>query len=338
MKIEIEEERANQICKNLLENENIVLSNYKLWSSDLDDWLKDWVIIFNFNFSKIAERFQDTISYPLKYDYTEDQIRKHWAFIHAARSLEIPIDYSYYDDLKKSKDVFNDKEKLREEEKIKELEKEIESEKFIGKDSVIVPNKIIAVEEEVNTMMPKETSQEKLNTIKPEIEITDKISSTNEECPVKDSLSDNVLEETKTELKFDEEDETINALFKKKEKVDTNLAKEVESIKNKLKENDEANFPINPTEKSETLHFTQMEHDLMNTCDLDDYVSHNDNLKEEYDRLSKFQDFTLKSLNYLMPRMGQAPAEEPNLEDMNDNIKLEDTKNKLKDFMKTVIF
>ena len=65
----------------------------------------DYVIIYNFNFSIIAEKFQELIAFPLKYDFTEDEIRKHWAFLHAARQLDIEIDNAYYNELKEKNDI-----------------------------------------------------------------------------------------------------------------------------------------------------------------------------------------------------------------------------------------
>jgi hypothetical protein len=351
MKYEIEHERANQLFNKILENENFLFSNYKLWSSDLDIWLKDWVIIYNFNFSKIADKFQDTIGYPLKYDYTEEEVRKHWAFLHAARSLGVDITETYYDDIKKKyKKEFENKEKHLEEQKLKDLEKEVEAEGGVIEEtrqkSPVKDKQVenLGVEEEVNTIMEnKENTRSETNQSKTDVDTSITVQNMQKEepqIPEAKPLVDDILTHNK-ELNFYEDDETINQLFNKKVKVDTNsLAKEVEIIQNKLKESEdkiEDSFPINSlNDKEQTLHFANMEHDLMNTPDIDDYVLRDDKLKKEFDRLAKFQDFTMKSLNYLMPKMGQAPAEEPNLEDINENVKLEDTSNKIKDFMKSV--
>jgi hypothetical protein len=379
MKYEIEEDRANQIFTNILENENFLFGNYRLWSVDLDIWLKDWVIIYNFNFPKIAEKFQDTIGFPLKYDYTEDEIRKHWAFIHAARSLGKEIDSRYYDELKiKYKSEFDKKQKHLEEEKLKALEEEekddfeffgksdkrqgnekkeqneatIEVEKDKGKieedkegqnitssvgNSVSQP-----VEEEVNTTMTNAN-----NTITNTEEMTNLASNNDLHITnVSNNLTNTTIDPlVPSNIDFTEDDETISKLFKTKgQKIETaNLLKEVESIQQKLNNEDRDNdadiFPIHKQDdsrKDKTIPFTNMEHDLMTTNNLEDYVLTDDSLKKEYEKLTRFQDFTMKSINFLMPRFDPKKDEpeatgEEELEVDNSNIKI-------KEFMKTVNF
>src|SRR5574343_307689 len=96
-------DRVVYLSKKIIKNQNIVDSNEKLWTYFLDNTLRTYVIIYNFNFNEIAKKFQDLISYPLKMEFTEDEIKKHWSFLHAARVLNIEIDDEYYDKLKTNK-------------------------------------------------------------------------------------------------------------------------------------------------------------------------------------------------------------------------------------------
>ena len=99
---EIDEENMIFQCNRTLNNKTIQISNSKIWTYFLDNQLRDFVIEYNFNFADIANRFQEFIAYPYKYDFTEEEIRKHWAFMHSSRYLKKDIDDEFYDNLKKN--------------------------------------------------------------------------------------------------------------------------------------------------------------------------------------------------------------------------------------------
>ena len=88
----INEENMNFWCNRTINNVSIQISNSKIWTFFLDNKLRDFVIEYNFNFADIANRFQEFIAYPYKYDFTEEEIRKHWAFLHSSRYLKKDID------------------------------------------------------------------------------------------------------------------------------------------------------------------------------------------------------------------------------------------------------
>ena len=94
-------ERMNYMCKKIMENGKILENNGKIWTYFLDNQLKEYLIQYNFNFFDTANRFHEFIAFPYKYDFTEEAVRRHWAFLHAARYLGITIEEEYYDALKR---------------------------------------------------------------------------------------------------------------------------------------------------------------------------------------------------------------------------------------------
>lgn len=93
-----------QISTNLLyefiNKPDILRSNAKLWNSFLDKRLHEFVIIHNFDFYEISNRFQNVVVQPLKYYFNEDEIRKHWSFLYACRKINFVPEDTYYKNLK----------------------------------------------------------------------------------------------------------------------------------------------------------------------------------------------------------------------------------------------
>jgi hypothetical protein len=144
---QVDSESMDYFCKKTVENEKILESNGKLWTTALDMQLKEFVILYNFNFYDIASRFHNFISEKKRYDFTEDEIRRHWAFIHAARYLNITVDEDYYQRMstKYKVEEIRKKKITPEEEKNKELEekkiqKEIEKMRYERFNLITVPN------------------------------------------------------------------------------------------------------------------------------------------------------------------------------------------------------
>jgi hypothetical protein len=77
-----------------VENEKVLEGNGKYWSLNLDQTLKTLVVLYNFNFHEIAEKLQSLM--PKNIEPLEEEIKRHWAFLHAARCLRIYVDEEYY--------------------------------------------------------------------------------------------------------------------------------------------------------------------------------------------------------------------------------------------------
>lgn len=120
----VDESRMKYICNKIIENRLIQISNSSIWTAFLDDQLREFVIQYNFNFFEVANRFHEFIAFPYKYDFSEDEIRRHWSFLHACRYLNKEIDDEYYDKLKaRAKEESKEQEKLVVEDHL-DLEKE----------------------------------------------------------------------------------------------------------------------------------------------------------------------------------------------------------------------
>lgn len=93
-----------QISTNLfyefINKPDILRSTAKLWNSFLDKRLHEFVIIHNFDFYEISNRFQSVVVQPLKYYFNEDEIRKHWSFLYACRKINFVPEDTYYKNLK----------------------------------------------------------------------------------------------------------------------------------------------------------------------------------------------------------------------------------------------
>ena len=110
--------------------------NGRLWTPYHDMQLYEYVIKYNFNFYEISNAFQRLCTNDKKYEYSEDAVRLHWAFLHSMRHFDQTPDEAYYQRMKlqydKEKPTFKkrveEKEeiKLSEEEDIKKMKNEFE--------------------------------------------------------------------------------------------------------------------------------------------------------------------------------------------------------------------
>jgi hypothetical protein len=206
----LDEERITYIYNKTLENKSIQISNSKIWTYFLDNKLRDFVIEYNFNFFEIANRFHEFIAYPFKYDFSEDEIRRHWAFLNACRFLGKEIDDDYYDEIKvNSKNLEKDgldlltQEKLDLEKDQKEQEK-IRAERFSMIDiSMPIPGK----EKKIDEIKLEETvidkslkNDEQFERFIDDLKVTKEASNSNEEEIVNTNF--NTENENKKDNKF----------------------------------------------------------------------------------------------------------------------------------------
>ena len=92
--------QLERIYNKTLKNNEVIESNITLWTPHLDNYLRDLVLLFNFNFNDIANKFQEIIALPYKYDFSDEEVARHWAFLHSARELKVVVDEDYYDQLR----------------------------------------------------------------------------------------------------------------------------------------------------------------------------------------------------------------------------------------------
>ena len=301
-------DRSNYIFKKIISNEKIVYSNYKIWNYDYDKWLMDYVIIFNFNFDIIAEKFQEIIAFPLKYDFTEEEIRRHWAFLHAARKLNIEIDNAYYNELKEKNDSLKEKEKLIEEENIKDIQKELDLEKInaerfefsLGKKNKIEETEIIYEKNEEN-------NDELHNANDQPIILVDPMNSNQQSEKIKDIPSThNITEE-------DEDEKIFNEIL--------NTKKYYKELNYLNFNNDDNIFPISINKHSSLPQECNIiEEDLQNTPNMDEYIHESDELNKQYEDLNTYYNFAVKSLNYYMPKLNPDKLQDKEIQPTEEEI------------------
>ena len=121
----------------VIDNIKVKQQNGRLWTPYHDMQLYEYVIKYKFNFYEISNAFQRLCTNDKKYEYSEDAVRLHWAFLHAMRHFDQTPDEAYYQRMKlqydkekpktfKKRVEEKEKEKLSEEEDIKRMKKEFE--------------------------------------------------------------------------------------------------------------------------------------------------------------------------------------------------------------------
>ena len=132
------EDEANKYCymNRVIDNLKVKQQNGRLWTPYHDMQLYEYVIKYNFNFYEISNAFQKLCINDKKYEYSEDAVRLHWAFLHAMRNFNQTPDEAYYQRMKLQydkekpktfKNTVEEREKmLSEEEDIKRMKEELE--------------------------------------------------------------------------------------------------------------------------------------------------------------------------------------------------------------------
>ena len=121
----------------VIDNIKVKQQNGRLWTPYHDMQLYEYVIKYKFNFYEISNAFQRLCTNDKKYEYSEDAVRLHWAFLHAMRHFDQTPDEAYYQRMKlqydkekpktfKKRVEEKEKEKLTEEEDIKKMKEEFE--------------------------------------------------------------------------------------------------------------------------------------------------------------------------------------------------------------------
>ena len=339
---QVDPERMNYFCTKTMENEKILESNGKIWTIELDKQLTEFVILYNFNFYEVANRFHNFLSQNRKYEFTEDEIRRHWAFIHAARFLDKPIDETYYEGKRvkykveeiRKKQVNPEEEKHKEQEQ-KRIDKEIEKMRY-DRFNLITVGPVDEGEKlaKVNKVDDNQNKDLLVENEQPENkEILENVTTTTQ-TKIKD---ENIINhEPENNYNYnDQDDEVINNLFKtsKHNQIITEDQNKYNISEDNNREYEETLFPIstkpndasnnqtpnaneesnpNDTSVDEDLYRALksryngdgIHKDIEKTKTIDDFIKEDDKLREQYENLNTYYNFAVKSLNYFIPKMG----------------------------------
>ena len=99
LKLENEARKYTSMNK-IIDNLKVKQQNGRLWTPYHDMQLYEYVIKYNFNFYQISNAFQKLCINDKKYEYSEDAVRLHWAFLHAMRNFDQTPDEAYYQRMK----------------------------------------------------------------------------------------------------------------------------------------------------------------------------------------------------------------------------------------------
>ena len=134
-KLEDEANKFNYMNK-IIDNPKVKQQNGRLWTPYHDMQLYEYVIKYHFNFYEISNAFQKLCTNDKKYEYSEDAVRLHWAFLHSMRNFDQTPDEAYYQRMKLQydkekpktfKSTVEEREKiLSEEEDIKRMKAELD--------------------------------------------------------------------------------------------------------------------------------------------------------------------------------------------------------------------
>lgn len=307
---------------------DILKSNARLWNSFLDKRLHEFVIIHNFDFYEIANRFQNVVVQPLKYYFNEDEIRKHWSFLYACRKINFVPEDTYYKNLKNKYD-FEIKPQNFGETKSKnnnEIFENINESRDLFKVNDInddVPELEINVEIENKNKLDKNLNEIEIIKEIEKIENIEKVVEKNSNTD-KEVLSNN--NNSVNDVKIKEEIPNDTKLFYFSDyRPDTVKNKPLEKNINTKKEDsdDDEVFPIN-YEKAPMNNYNYLEENtsdnfgnidnyensLYKTKNFDEFVRENEKLKKQYDDINKYFTFAMKGISHLFPK---------NLEDYSEN-------------------
>ena len=124
----LEEDSTKYLSMNkIIDNIKVKQQNGRLWTPYHDMQLYEYVIKYKFNFYEISNAFQRLCTNDKKYEYSEDAVRLHWAFLHSMRHFGQTPDEAYYQRMKLQYDKEKPKtfkKRVEEKEEVKLSEEE----------------------------------------------------------------------------------------------------------------------------------------------------------------------------------------------------------------------
>ena len=256
-----------RIINNILEDTKIKQQNGRLWTPFHDMQMYEYVIKYNFNFFDIANRFQALCNNKKKYEYSEDAVRLHWAFLHAMRMNNLIPNEKYYQQMKMKYDkeeettfktVTQEKKdnmNLSEEEDIKRMKEEFEKMQKEKNMTQEEKNKIKEEEEKKKKEEERKKKEEEKKKKEEEMKKKKKL----EEEKRKKLEEKKRLEEENKPLKsslYKEEPQFIKDLFNKE--VPKEIKEKLEQDKGKYTNNNNNN---NNKNNNKPIDFSKISHD-----------------------------------------------------------------------------
>ena len=202
----------NEYYTKTVDYDRVLEGNLLLWTEYLDNCLKDYVIRYNFNFFEVANRFHEFISFPYKYDFSEEECRFHWSFLHAARALNLVVDDEFYKKLKEKHKDFTKKPKTDNDctDLVDMLDEELVKQNKI--EAIAKPKEIVNVanmEVKDLSMKKKEEKPEEEDLMKKILEMNEKNRAENKERDKKQEMETKNLKQENNEKYTDNNEQEV---------------------------------------------------------------------------------------------------------------------------------
>lgn len=314
-----------KLCQLVIENEEIKKANSKLWTPYLDRKLHEYMVIYNFNYYEIANKFHEIIVLPIRYDFTEDEIRRHWSFLYCCRMVGFVPEETYYSNLKnKYKDL-----------KITELKFDNSNQAAASKDnseSISSSDDIYKYElvNEDENAIKKQSKADKLEIVTQQsgIEEENEVSSkatelsinpnsiTASDKPNEQQLDHRVdytsIETSAYSDKASREKNSNHIILEEDLSRIDGFFKKGDLIRNR-EENDEDDFPIKLEPSVPVSTDDKMEdpfEDGFNSKSFDEFISQDEKLSQEYKKINQYFEFAIKGINHFIPKIVSADNSE----------------------------
>ena len=241
--IKLESDSNKYLSMNkVIDNIKVKQQNGRLWTPYHDMQLYEYVIKYKFNFYEISNAFQRLCTNDKKYEYSEDAVRLHWAFLHSMRHFGQTPDEAYYQRMKLQYDK----------EKPKTFKKRVEEKEEI---KLSEEEDVKRMKQEFDKMMKDKYGKDYQDVIEGNKK-GNAISNNNEENK-KDNINinNNIIENNEIKVELDkkekEEVEQIINETKRKKEEEENLENNKENVQTNEKNKEDDNNKDNKENKEE---------------------------------------------------------------------------------------
>lgn len=287
------------LCQLVIENDSIKRSNARLWTVFLDRKLHEYMIIYNFNYYEISNKFHDIIILPIRYEFTEEEIRKHWSFLYCCRMVGFVPEETYYANLKgKYKEMGDEKEKNEIDKRSGVFNEKLgigSEDVFVQSDEVeridnsesMIKNKEVAIEseEDCSGVVQNKEGIGMITSKVTEAMKSSKSEEREEDNPAKSPIQ--ISKKVKYEISEEDEKEFERKIMRKKEREDYPIRL------NDIEPSIEINKINIPNDK--------FDFSIDNSVGFDEFIKENQALNDEYQKINKYFEFAMKGISHLLP-------------------------------------
>lgn len=309
------------LCRLVIENDSIKRSNARLWTVFLDRKLHEYMIIYNFNYYEISNKFHDIIILPIRYEFTEEEIRKHWSFLYCCRMVGFVPEETYYANLKgKYKEICDEKDKDKEKNEINER-----SDAFNERAGIRSKDVCVQLEDDYDSMSMSMIKSKEITVESKEDSIG--VVQNKEEIGIITSKLNKVIESLKIQEREDDHPAKSPIQIHQKVKYEISEEDEKDFERKIMKEKEKEDYPIrlNDIEPSNEKNKVNVSNDkfdfsIDNSVGFDEFIKENQALNDEYQKINKYFEFAMKGISHLLPSSVNSQERNEETQSENENI------------------